>query len=201
MKVFQRSQPVGVGVCHESLPDAPDLSQAVYRLCRELQYFGIFEVEFIRLDGQWATIDFNARFYNQMGLDIRRGMPLPLLACLDAVGDTTSLREALEKARAQGQNEGGERMVFCDRFTLRAILFAQIIMLRSSSKDRAYWGNWLKRNAGCNVDVAAHDDDPLPWYVHSLSEICLGIRALPRFFRSGPVQSTIARRITSNVRP
>ena len=120
-KVFQRSQPVGVGVCFESRPPSPALSDAVRRLCRELGYFGIFEVEFLWFDGRWAAIDFNPRLFNQIGMDIRRGMPLPLLACLDAAGETTSLREAVAKA----QTEDDEQTVFCDRFTLRAILFAQ----------------------------------------------------------------------------
>ena len=52
---------------------------AVRRLCRELGYFGIFEVEFLWFDGRWAAIDFNPRLFNQIGMDIRRGMPLPLL--------------------------------------------------------------------------------------------------------------------------
>ena len=94
VKTFQRSQPIGIGVCHEPLPPSPPLSQAVYNLCRELNYFGIFEVEFMAYNGRWALIDFNPRLYHQIGLDIRRGMPLPLLAFLDA----TSQREALKQA-------------------------------------------------------------------------------------------------------
>ncbi len=58
-KVFQRSQPVGVGVCFESRPASPALSDAVRILCRELGYFGIFEVEFLWFEGRWAAIDFN----------------------------------------------------------------------------------------------------------------------------------------------
>ena len=86
-----------------------------------LGYFGIFEVEFLWFDGRWAAIDFNPRLFNQIGMDIRRGMPLPLLACLDAAGETALLREAVAKA----QEEDDEQTVFCDRFTLRAILLAQ----------------------------------------------------------------------------
>src|SRR5260221_2742653 len=55
-------------------------------ISRELGYFGLFEVEFLSFDGSWPVIDFNPRLYNQIGLDIGRGMPLPLLTCLDALG-------------------------------------------------------------------------------------------------------------------
>src|SRR5262249_46838487 len=106
-KVFQRTRPLGVGVCYESLPPAALLSGAVHALCRELGYFGLFEVEFLSFDGSWPVIDFNPRLYNQIGLDIGRGMPLPLLTCLDALGDKPALRDAVEKAQAETINPGG----------------------------------------------------------------------------------------------
>jgi D-aspartate ligase len=193
-KVFQRSQPVGVGVCFESLPPAPALSDAVRRLCRELGYFGVFEVEFLWFDGRWAAIDFNPRLYNQIGMDIRRGMPLPLLACLDAAGETASLREAVAKA----QTEIDAETVFCDRFTLRAILFAQTMTARISDKDRAYWRGWTKQHAAHAVDFAADDDDPRPGGIHALLEIYLGIKSFPRFLRSTPRVSPKAPRVLTN---
>ena len=102
MKVFQRLNSTGVGLCFEALPADEDLSEATRRLCRELGYFGLFEAEFLPMDGRWALIDFNPRLFNQVALDIRREMPLPLLACLDAVGDRHGLREAVDRARAYG---------------------------------------------------------------------------------------------------
>jgi D-aspartate ligase len=178
-KVLQRSRPMGVGLCFESLPPAPALSDAVRRLCRELEYFGIFEVEFVMFDGCWAVIDFNPRLFNQIGMDIRRGMPLPFLACLGAVGDTTSLREAVGKAQVQDN----EQIVFCDKSALRAFLFAQTITRRMSHKDRRHWRAWLKKHAADTVDYAADGSDPIPWIIHSLAQIYLGVKALPRFMR------------------
>lgn len=190
-KVFQRSQPVGVGICFESRTSNPALSDAVRRLCRELGYFGMFEVEFIRFEGRWAAIDFNPRLFNQVGMDIHRGMPLPLFACLDATGDTASLREAVTKAQA----EPDEEMVFYDRFTLNAILLAQTLTARISSEDCAYWRAWMKRHAAHAVDVAADDSDPMPGVIHALSEIYLGLRSFPRFMGSKPVSSPLAARL------
>jgi D-aspartate ligase len=182
IKVFQRSQPVGVGVCFESRRRAPALSDAVRRLCHELGYFGIFEVEFLWFEGQWVVIDFNPRLFSQVGMDIRRGMPLPLLACLDAAGETAALRQAVERA----QTDQDEEVVFCDRFTLQAILLAQTITARISSGDRGYWRTWMARHASHTVDFAADDGDFAPGIIHALSEICLGIKSFPRFLRSTP---------------
>jgi D-aspartate ligase len=181
-KVFQRSQPVGVGVCFESRSPSASLSDAVRSLCRELGYFGIFEVEFLWFDGRWVAIDFNPRLFNQIGMDIRRGMPLPLFACLEAAGETAALREAVAKAQA----ENDEQTVFCDRFTLRAILLARTMTSRISPKDREYWRGWIKQHAAHAVDFSADENDPIPGLIHVLSEIYLGLKSFPRFLRSTP---------------
>jgi hypothetical protein len=139
-----------------------------FRLCRELGYFGVFEVEFLWFDGHWVAIDFNPRFFNQMGMDIHRGMPLPLFACLDASGHTATLRDAVAEAQAEDHSS---TTVFCDRFTLEAILFAQSITSRISRKELAYWRSWTKQNAARAVDVAADPSDCVPGLVHTLSEV------------------------------
>lgn len=185
-KVFQRSQPVGVGVCFESLPPAPALSDAVRRLCGGLGYFGIFEVEFLWFDGRWAAIDFNPRLFNQIGMDIRRSMPLPLLAYLDAAGETSVLRDAVAKAQAEDDGQ----TVFYDRFTLRAILLAQAVTGRISYEDHAYWRDWMKQHAAHAVDFAFDGNDLLPGFIHAVSEIYLGLKSFPRFMSSTPRASS-----------
>lgn len=182
-KVFQRSQPAGVGVCFESLPTDPELSAAVYRLCRALGYFGIFEVEFIRFNGRWAVIDFNPRLFNQAGMDAWRGMPLALFAYLDAAGRRSDLHEAI--ARAQ-QADKGQQAVFYDRFTLSAILAVKALTRRVSRDERSYWRNWIKSNASHSVDFAADSSDVMPGFIHAVSEMILGVKALRKFFRSTP---------------
>jgi len=188
-KVLQRSQPAGVGICFESLPPDPALSEAVRRICRTLDYFGIFEVEFLYCNGSWAVIDFNPRTFNQIAMDASRGMPLPLLAWMDAVGE----RDALQAAVAAAQVVPPERSptVFCDRFTLRALLLAKSLTRRISREELAYWRSWMKRNSANWVDVAASDDDPLPKFVHIVSEIFLGLRAFRRFLRLTPRASKV----------
>ena len=189
-KVLQRSQPVGVGICFESLPSDPALSDSVRRICRELDYFGIFEVEFLYTGGAWAVIDFNPRTYNQIGMDIRRGMSLPLLAWMDAAGDPKALEAAV--AAAQVTPPEASATVFCDRFTLRALLLAKWLTRRISRGEFAYWRSWVKRHSSRCVDAAASDDDPLPRFIHILSEIFLGLRAFRRFLRFTPRKSLAA---------
>lgn len=180
VKVLQRSQPVGVGVCFESRPTSVSLSEEVRNLCRELGYFGVFEVEVIWFEGHWNVIDFNPRLFSQIGLDIRRGSPLPLLAYLDAIEDTATLRTVVQEANAA---ENTAEVAFCDRFTLGALLMMRFLTLRISSVDRRYWKTWRDRNRDA-ADFAADRCDRWPGIVHIISEIYLGLRAVPRFLRS-----------------
>jgi predicted ATP-grasp superfamily ATP-dependent carboligase len=181
-KVMQRSMPVGVGVCFESLPPDPRLSEGVQRLCVELGYFGLFEVEFLKFNGSWAVIDFNPRLFNQIGMDIRRGMPLPLLACLDAAGE----REALRKAVSAARQDHDARTVFCDGFTLRAILTARMLTGRITRQELSYWRDWIRQPGAHVVDVVKDERDSIPAYIHALSEIGRGIRSIGKFLRLTP---------------
>jgi len=183
VKVLQRSQPVGVGVCFESLSAPPGLSDGVRRLCRELGYFGMFEAEFIQFGEKWAVIDFNARLFNQVGMDIRRGMPLPLFACLDAAGETELLRAAVQKAES---DSGDSQAAFCDGFTLRATLLARTVTGRISREERAHWRAWLRDNEKHLVDFAWDPSDRRPGILHAISEVYVGLKAVPKFLRATP---------------
>jgi D-aspartate ligase len=183
IKTFQRSSPVGVGVCFESLPESVALSEAVRRLCQSLGYFGLFEVEFLWFNGSWVIIDFNPRLFNQVALDIRRGMPLPLLACLDATGEYPALQSAVAQAQIERESP---KIIFYDRFTLRAILLAKILTGRISQQERWYWRAWTKQNSTHTVHAVSDETDPMPEIIHALSEIYLGLKSFPRFWRSTP---------------
>ena len=182
-KVFQRSRPVGVGVCYEAAPPDDSLSRSVRALCLELGYFGIFEVEFLPVNGGWAAIDFNPRLYNQIGLDSGRGLPLPLLACLGALDEESELRDAIASAQSVTDDS---TMVLYDRFTLNSMLAAMYMTSRISRKDLVYWKAWAKRNGARAIDVAVDKEDPLPGVIHALSEAYLGVKAAQRFFQSNP---------------
>jgi D-aspartate ligase len=119
-------------------------------------------------------------------------MPLPLLACLDAAGDTAALHDAVAKAKMADEDES---VFFCDRFLLRVMLFALTVTSRIRRDDRAYWRGWRKRNAAHTVDVAADDNDPIPGVIHALSEIYMGLKALPRFLGSKrPVMASVSKK-------
>jgi D-aspartate ligase len=174
-KILQRSIPVGVGVCFETPRQARGLSDAVRRLCLGLGHFGIFEVEFVYFNGSWAAIDFNPRLFHQLSMDIRRGMPLPLLAYLDAAGEVATLQATIAKAQNPDENQN---VTFCDSFLLSSLLLRRRLTGQMSGKDIAYWHSWKKRNAAHMAEAAIDSTDPIPGYIHALSEVQLALKSL-----------------------
>jgi predicted ATP-grasp superfamily ATP-dependent carboligase len=174
-KVLLRSEPAGVGVCFESTPLDPALAEQTARLCRNLRYFGVFEVEFIWDGSRWAAIDFNPRFFNQMALDIARGLPLARLCYYDAIGDSQRLSALLEQALAAAPED---KLCMRDGFTMALVLTFRRLTGRMSRSDRLGWHKWSRSNRGGMKDLIRAGDDPWVWPVHMMSEVMFGLRKL-----------------------
>ena len=164
-----------MGVCFESTPLDPALAEQTARLCRSLGFFGVFEVEYIWDGGRWAAIDFNPRFFNQMALDIARGLPLARLCYYDAIGDVRRLAALVEQAHASPLE-----YKFCvrDGFTMHLILMFRSLTGRMSRRDRLGWRQWSKSNRPGMKDLIRAWDDPWVWPVHMMSEVKFGLRKL-----------------------
>jgi len=174
-KILLRSEPAGVGVCFESTPLDPALAEQTAHLCRRLGYFGVFEVEFIWDGARWAAIDFNPRFFNQMVLDVARGLPLARLCYYDAIGDAHRLASLVEQAQAASAED---QLCVRDGFTMALILTFRSLTGRMSRRDRLRWHQWNKGNRAGMKDLMRAWDDPWVWPVHMVSEVKLGLRQL-----------------------
>ncbi len=177
MKVLQRPRRLGVGVCFESAPVREELAAGLQRLCRRLGYHGVFEVEFIQTQDDFLLIDFNPRYYGQMGFDIARGLPLPLLAYHAALGDGDSLRRELQAAR--DWRGGGE--VFCNRIALEMLLNLQRLSGALPVEEARQWRRWLEDNRALAVDPLIDADDLMPTAVE-VAQILYGSARHPRAF-------------------
>ena len=174
-KILLRSEPAGVGVCFESTPLDPALAEQTARLCRRLGYFGVFEVEFVWDGARWAAIDFNPRFFNQMALDLARGLPLARLCYYDAIGDAHRLARLVEQAQAASPED---QLCVRNGFTMAMILTFRSLTGRMSRRERLRWRQWNKSNRAGMKDLMRTWDDPWVWPVHMVSEVRLGLRQL-----------------------
>ena len=166
-KVLQRPRRVGVGLCFEDAPVELDLLDRGVALCREVGYFGVFEVEFV-LDGdQHRLIDFNPRFYGQMHFESARALPLPVFAYLAATGDEAGLATLSEEAH--GHDTAGS--AYCFQFGHQMLLTLRRLAGTSSAAESERWKVWNVRNRERMVDASADAEDWLPGVVHATAEL------------------------------
>ncbi len=180
VKVLQKPRRIGIGLCFESAPVLPELAAGLERLCRAAGYFGVFEAELIFEGGQHRLIDFNPRFYGQMGFEQARGLPLARMALAGAAGDGEGLqRLAAEAARAEGSAAS-----YSHRFYFEMLLNFRRAARAISAEEHARWSGWLEANRARLVDASASAGDQLPGWAHNLSEVW-GAARHPRAFLRG----------------
>jgi D-aspartate ligase len=159
MKILQRPRRLGVGLCFERADVKPHLVDALGRICRRAGYYGVFEAEFIHRDGKDLLIDFNPRFYGQMGFDIARGLPVPLLAYYAALGDWQTVKALAERAVA----DDGTVVVHCNRIDFEIMLRAQRLSGGMTGEEVRFWRRWYRRHEGRAVHGIMDKDDWRPF--------------------------------------
>lgn len=181
MKVLQRPRKVGIGLCFEGRAPEEDLVRKLSALCKEVGYFGAFESEFIADGDRRLLIDFNPRFYSQMGFDIARGLPLPMLVWHAARGDHGKLGEELVLARAW-KPSGDE--VYCHKTMLDLVLVLQGLSGQMSREDVEKWRRWYDARGEGVTDAVRDPDDRMPALVDAASWVRHFARHPRSFVRS-----------------
>ncbi len=157
MKVLQRPRKVGIGLCFEGRSPEPQLVDKLAALCKEVGYHGAFEAEFIVNGDERLLIDFNPRFYSQMGFDIARGLSLPMLVLRSAHGEHAAVKDELARARAW-KGRGDE--VYCHKTMLDLVLGLQGLSGQMTRDEVRRWRGW---HAGKSVTDAVRDpEDRMP---------------------------------------
>lgn len=177
-KVLQHPPRAGIGLCFESMEPDASLTQRLASLCRDIGYYGVFEAEFIRDGEREVLIDFNPRYFGQMGFDIARGMALPWIAYLSAVGNHTGAQQA-----AHGSLDGGSPRYYVDSLALRWYLTAGRLFGGVSRSERRRWLDWLDANRGATVDAIAAERDRAPWFAALAARLWYSARHPRAFWR------------------
>jgi hypothetical protein len=169
-----------VGLCFEEATVDHVVLERLVRLCRTSGYYGVFEAEFVPRGTQRLLIDFNPRFYGQMGFEVERQLPLGYLAWLGAMGDEAGVDREIAAAREWREGRG---YAYYDSFFLGLHLFAQGVSGRTPLPDVQRWRRWKRdhRRSQLLVDAVGRDDDPVPRFVAATREVYQAIRH-PRSF-------------------
>jgi hypothetical protein len=179
MKILQRPRRVGIGLCFETCALEEPLVAKLAALCRQVGYAGVFEAEFVIAGDRRLLIDFNPRFYSQMGFEVARGLQLPLLVWRAARGEEPA---AGGRAALRDRDVG----IYCHKGMLDLILALQRLSGRMSRDEVRSWRSWYRRasSAGSATDAVRDPDDPKPAWVDGASWIG-GFARHPRSFVNG----------------
>lgn len=159
MKVLQRPRKVGIGLCFEGRAVETPLVEKLSALCKKVNYHGAFESEFIVYGKRRLLIDFNPRFYSQMGFDIARGLSLPMLVWHAARGEHDRVTEELARAQAW-KATGGE--VYCHKTMLDLVLGLQGLSGQMTHDEVQRWRAWYAKHQNTATDAVRDPDDNMP---------------------------------------
>ena len=149
IKLAQWPRSAGIGIHFADAPLDEGLARRVQRLCEATRFVGVFEAEFVTVHGEPTLIDFNPRFFGQMGFDVARGLPSPFFAYLAATQQIPRLR-AQVTAASDWRPSGP--MLYANRTALAWTRAAQWLVgrkLTSSGLGRASDEGAVGSHRGC----------------------------------------------------
>jgi predicted ATP-grasp superfamily ATP-dependent carboligase len=176
-KLLQHPRRSGPGIAFEAAPVEPAVGQGLRRLLAGAGFHGVFDAEFLEDGGRHLLIDLNPRFYNHMAFEVDRGLPLPWLAYLGALGEEGRLEEAL--AACAAPRIGPER-VFAHRLPLRLLVLLQRLTGAMSGGEARRWREWLASHSQSLTDPSAGAGDGWP----ALADVLLHLKRALRHPRS-----------------
>jgi D-aspartate ligase len=180
-KVLQRPRKLGIGLCFEERELDDELLQRLVVLCRNVGYEGIFEAELVATDEGLRLIDFNPRFYSQLGFEVARGLLLPLLVWDAATGDRESAQGRRGAPMPSPDRQG--RRVYCHKTLLDLMLVLQRLCGRMSPSEVRHWRRWYAdaRRGAVVTDAVRDRSDVRPAVVDAVKWILAFLRH-PRSF-------------------
>lgn len=182
-KILQQPRRLGVGLCFEEDEVYQPLAAKLLALCKQVGYYGAFEVEFIQTKDENAFVltDFNPRFYGQMAFDIARGLPLPLLVYYAALGNHERVRAIIEESAATKLDAA---QVFCHKIPFLLLLNAQKLSGKISAAEVHRWQCWLERHNRTMAHAVIDPVDRMPAVIDTLSMSLWYLRHPKAFIRS-----------------
>lgn len=180
VKVMQRPRDLGVGLCFEDADVDEQLASKVLSLCERIGYFGAFEAEFIQTDGRSLLIDFNARFYNQLGFDMARGLDLPKLVYASATGQDDKVDALISDFRTR---RACGNFAFCNSIQFALITRARRSFGSMSGEELRTWQQWRARPERTIVDASFDAEDRVPYIIDVISQIFSTFRHPRGFLR------------------
>lgn len=163
-KVLQWPRRLGIGVCFEAAPLKTELLGSLDRLIASVGFNGTFEAEFVQDRERDLLIDFNPRFYSQMGFEVARGLPLPLMAYEDALGRSLEL----DQERPAPPNDAAFE-TYAHGAAFKILLHTQRVFGALTPDEQRKWLAWYEASGAARVDAVADADDRVPELIDAIN--------------------------------
>jgi D-aspartate ligase len=177
-KLLQTAR-VGIGMCFLASEVEPTPLRHVAEVAKSVGYYGAFEVEFVNRNGTYLMIDFNPRYYGQMGFDIARGVPLPWLIHNAAQGRTGGLDQLFSN-----ELPADAPTFYCDRVALTWWLGMAVASGGVGRRDALRWYRMLEELSAHSIDASWKREDPLPSLIGAAAVAWHSLRNPFSFVRS-----------------
>lgn len=162
-KLLQWPRQAGVGILFEDAPVSEDLATRLKQMCDKAGFYGAFEAEFVQSGTEALLIDFNPRFFGQMGFDVARGLPAPFLVYLAAIGDIARLKSEVATA-AQWRRNGAIR--YANQTALHWTRAAERVVGHPPDA----WANGASHGIR-QLDASVDPDDWLPGVLDGVQQV------------------------------
>ncbi len=179
-KLLQRPRRKGPGVVFEEAPTYPAITAGLEKLWRQTGFFGVFDVEFVVDGDRVMLIDLNPRFYNHMIYEVDRGLPLPWMAYLGALGEDVELAAAMRAVKERTLK--GPPHVYVHRMPTSLLLAMQGLAGNMTREERAGWRRFV-RSAATISDPSVQSGDQMPWVADYVMHITTFLRHPRSFLR------------------
>ena len=179
-KVLQQPRRLGIGVCFEAAPVDEALASRIHELARQTGFFGMFEAEFIQVDGEYLLTDFNPRVFNSISFAAARGLRLTYLWYQSALGNFEDVARDIECFNASGPADGTPHR-WCHRFALETMVAARLLTFRMSPGEARRWWGWISDSRARTMDAIGDRADPWPGRLNALQHFAKFVRD-PRMF-------------------
>jgi D-aspartate ligase len=180
VKLLQRPRGSGPGIIFEHAEIDPVIDWGLRRLFQTTGFCGVFDAEFVESGTRKLLIDVNPRFYNHMAFETDRGLHLPRLVYIAAIGN----REALKWEIAKVKGAHVARHAYLHRLPTALLLAAQRLAGTMSHEDLLRWRRWISKCRGSATDPARTVDDPAPGVAEAAME-ALALFRHPRAYLRG----------------
>ncbi len=165
-KLAQWPRRAGIGIHFADAPIDEGLAQRVQRLCEITRFVGAFEAEFVGTQAKPMLIDFNPRFFGQLGFDVARALHSPFFVYLAATEQFSRLRDEVDTARAW--RPSGE-ILFANRTAMAWTRAAERLVGREPPSGAM--GRLSNGHAVRVVDAVADEGDWLPGVLDSVQQL------------------------------